>query len=426
MDLNHRNSEKGQAIVYLVLGLVVFLGFVALAIDGGMAMSNRRHGQNAADASTLAGAAAAGLEYKNYQGYTCKQQWSCNVVPSAFPQAYRKAIDRAEANGFTIKHHDESPNHNYVELSCGGSTWYDGYIDVTVDITATSPSNFLQLVYPDALKYSVQSVSRMQPGGPLMYGNAIVALNPASCTGQLGVSFHGTGDINVQGGGIFSNGCVRADGAAVVSVVPDPNDPTTIPNIKIDGNDLKYDPTKDALDPPPNDVTYQIPGYAYDVKPPVCPTDPSGWYTDNNLPNNLSGLYCISGDLTFKHGPYVGTDVTIYIPDGKLTINGNEEVTLSAPAGNSHPDAAIPGILFYLPTTNHNPVKLNGTSQVTITGVVFAPGSAITLTGTDDVTSFSSTQFIGWDVEVGGTQQTNIVYNGCDGFIFPPSIELNK
>lgn len=56
MNTKHFNSEKGQAIVYLVIGLVVFLGFVALAIDGGMVLADRRDAQNATDASALAGA----------------------------------------------------------------------------------------------------------------------------------------------------------------------------------------------------------------------------------------------------------------------------------------------------------------------------------------------------------------------------------
>jgi len=418
MDVNHSKSEKGQAIVYLVLGLVVFLGFVALAIDGGMAMSNRRHGQNAADASALAGAAAAGLEYKNYQGYVCEQEWTCNIVPSAFPQGYKQAIDRASANGFDIKRHDESPNHNYVELSCGGKTWGDAYIDVTVDITATSPSNFLQLVYPDALKYSVQSVSRMWTGGPLMYGNAIVALNDSTCTGNVGVAFHGTGDISISGGGVFSNGCLRTVGDA--SVAGDPSK-------KIQGGYIDYDPLKDDISPPPEHYEEPIPPYAYEVDPPVCPTDPGQWYTDNTLPKTLSGLYCVTGNLSFKKGPYTGSNLTIYLRDGDLTINGNEVVNLNAaPGGSTTADPAIPGILFYIPKENQAAVTLNGTSNVTITGVLYAPGSDIKLTGTDDVTAFSSTQFIGWNVEVGGTNQTNIVYNGCDGFLKPPSVELNK
>ncbi|NIW43837.1 MAG: hypothetical protein GWN30_03370 [Gammaproteobacteria bacterium] len=37
--------EDGQALVLFALGLVVFLGFTALAIDGGVLFSNRRHWQ---------------------------------------------------------------------------------------------------------------------------------------------------------------------------------------------------------------------------------------------------------------------------------------------------------------------------------------------------------------------------------------------
>ena len=60
MMIKHE-SEKGQAIVFLVLGLVVFMGFVALAIDGGMAFADRRHSQNGSDAASLAGGGEAAL-----------------------------------------------------------------------------------------------------------------------------------------------------------------------------------------------------------------------------------------------------------------------------------------------------------------------------------------------------------------------------
>jgi uncharacterized membrane protein len=53
----HKN-EKGQAIVFLVIGLVVVRGFVALAIDGGLAFANRPEDQNRADGAALAGAGA--------------------------------------------------------------------------------------------------------------------------------------------------------------------------------------------------------------------------------------------------------------------------------------------------------------------------------------------------------------------------------
>jgi Flp pilus assembly protein TadG len=61
MNNPYHVSEKGQAIVFLVIGLVVFLGFVAMAIDGGMALADRRHVQNSADAGSLAGGGNAAL-----------------------------------------------------------------------------------------------------------------------------------------------------------------------------------------------------------------------------------------------------------------------------------------------------------------------------------------------------------------------------
>jgi len=53
VDLRH---ENGQVLIYVALGMVVLLGFVALAIDVGYVYGERRRMQNAADAGALAGA----------------------------------------------------------------------------------------------------------------------------------------------------------------------------------------------------------------------------------------------------------------------------------------------------------------------------------------------------------------------------------
>ena len=56
MDKHPRNQEDGQSIVVLALMLVVFLAFVALALDGGNTYVRKRQAQTAADAGALAGA----------------------------------------------------------------------------------------------------------------------------------------------------------------------------------------------------------------------------------------------------------------------------------------------------------------------------------------------------------------------------------
>ena len=44
-----QNNENGQAIVLIAFAFIVMVAFAALAIDGGMVYSDRRHAQNAAD-----------------------------------------------------------------------------------------------------------------------------------------------------------------------------------------------------------------------------------------------------------------------------------------------------------------------------------------------------------------------------------------
>jgi Flp pilus assembly protein TadG len=52
---SHRR-QRGQILVMVAAGMVVFLGFVALSTDVGMYVRNLRHAQNDADAAALAGA----------------------------------------------------------------------------------------------------------------------------------------------------------------------------------------------------------------------------------------------------------------------------------------------------------------------------------------------------------------------------------
>jgi hypothetical protein len=56
MIKNVRKFEKGQSLVVVTLLLIVFIGMLALALDGGYTFFMRRNAQNAADAGALAAA----------------------------------------------------------------------------------------------------------------------------------------------------------------------------------------------------------------------------------------------------------------------------------------------------------------------------------------------------------------------------------
>ena len=78
MQKTFHPSEQGQVIIFLVVGLVAFLGFVGLAIDGGMAYSDRRYAQNSSDASSLAGGGEAVLHLENTHVFY--ETWSCSSI----------------------------------------------------------------------------------------------------------------------------------------------------------------------------------------------------------------------------------------------------------------------------------------------------------------------------------------------------------
>jgi Flp pilus assembly protein TadG len=446
MNTKHLNSEKGQAIVYLAVGLVVFLGFVALAIDGGMVLADRRNSQNAADAAALAGAGKAASEIdranKYYHANITDQTWDCTKLGFAINDAEFAAQSRATENKFDIDYPRGTHDNNYVDATCNTA---GKYIDVTVDILSTTQSNFLQVVFPNALQNHVVAVTRVFPGKPLAGGNAIVALNPETCAGasKTGAGFRGNSTTVVTGGGIWSNGCLTGGGSATVNVEG---------GYGISFNDAPWypkNPPPTLFNPPPVSVNpLQILPETYAVPEPHVNSsgecdDPGAHNITVNTLNHLNadldlnilggaGLWCITGDkntplsINSQH-PITGNGVTLYVvPKIAVEINGGAGLTLSAPAADAKPPA-IPGMLFYMSPSNPNPLTINGNSAIfSLTGTILAPASHIKINGTTGLDLEVNCQIIGWDVEMIGGAITNITYDHGLNATLPPSMELHK
>jgi Flp pilus assembly protein TadG len=413
------NSEEGQAIVYLVIGMVVFLGFVALAIDGGMAMADGRRAQNGADSASLAGGAAAALVLENDK--IDYQNWSC--YGPARNNAVDTAISRASANSFSLDKNLD--HHNGVITRCGSYNYgffNDVYMDVTVDISMTTKSNFAQLVFPSVLHNEVDATTRVRPRQPALFGNALVALSPQPCQGnQYGALFLGNGDTNITGGGIFSNGCIRGNGSAVVNV-----DGGGIFGHYLNANGGDFNPD-------PETTTFTIPISEYDIPAPDCGDPHAHNITATDLEKDLKkgpvtldpGLWCITGDLTINSKDTLkGTGVTIYKPNGKFDVNGAADIELSAPPSDPDPSPAIGGVLLYLPISNPSAVTLNGNSGSFYDGMIISPRSGLTLNG--DASDYVHGQVVSWTVYVSGNNGFEINYNPDDGYQKPTSIELSK
>ena len=412
MQKKSHASEQGQVIVFLVIGLVVFLGFTALAIDGGMAYSDRRYAQNSSDAASLAGGGEAALILENEHVYY--KTWSCNDPSVIYAQnvAIAKAIERALNNEFVID--TDCSDDNCVIIECGEEaawgSFIDKYIDVTVKIATTTETSFAHLLYPDVINIRADSTTRVRPRQPWVFGNAIVSLNPDACSGHdNGGVYYGNGDVNVYGGGIWSNGCLAGDGRPWVTV----DQGGIFYGGEFEPGNANWDPQ-----PPDDPVDYQIPPSAYDVPIPDCT---GRWVDNHDIPRNGDalepGLYCFNTEFRANaHDEIIGNDVTFFIYGADITLNGNATIQLSAPQSTPDPSPAIPGVLFYIvPNPADAPcpdqtVIINGNSESYFQGLILAPCADISLLGTGSTDAYHS-QVVGWNVLVGGEADTWVVFD---------------
>lgn len=423
MQKNTHPSERGQAIVFLVIGLVVFLGFVGLAIDGGMAYSDRRYAQNSSDAASLAGGGEAALYLENTHVYW--ETWDCNDpnITAARYVAVAEAIQRAANNGFVIDEDDSDDNFVYTE--CGQTNygfWIDKYVDVIVGISTTTETSFAHVLFPSVLNIKVNSTTRIRPRQPYALGNAIISLNPEPCSGHdNGGVYYGNSNISVIGGGIWTNGCLRGNGH---------------PYVIVDDGGIAYggefEPGNAIWDPYPPDypVNYIIPPSLYLPDTPDCT---GRWINESDIPRDGTpmdpGLYCFSGGVHINaHDEVVGHGVTWYIL-GDITFNGRATIQLSAPVAEPDPSPALAGVLIYVPrdppdtACPDQEVILNGTSDSYFQGLIIAPCASITLVGTGSSDTYYG-QIIGWNVIVGGEADTSIVYDEAIPDGLPTRIEL--
>lgn len=450
MEQGTQSSERGQAVILLVLAVVALLGFTALAVDGSMIYSDRRYAQTGADASALAGASAAAkyLEDNNLQ--SSSSGWSTaacgSSIGTAATKAKNAAVTRALDNSFTItKNGSTTPASNTVTVKCsytpvyankasGGkvTVYNQAVMDITTMITRQSETAFMQLVSKSAATNTVTAVTRLRPRQPLAYGFALVALNDKPCSGNSnGIQWRGNLKYVLEHGGngsVWSNGCLDVDGG-------------TTPTIKSGGNVYYFNPGN-SLDnikftaggqriQLKDEPAGRIPPDAFDVPVPDC-TGRTYKAKDILGKTGLSGLYCIEGEFKMNNNAdsFSGTNMTLVFLGGKVTMNGGA-ASIAAPKVAGYSGSALPGIAIYMPAQYYGPtcgevnqeLKINGNSSNLFKGTILAPCSDIYFEGAGASYAYNA-QIIGYNVNSGGTADIYHNWCGCEQGTRLPSISV--
>jgi Flp pilus assembly protein TadG len=471
---HHRTTERGQALILIALAAVGLFAFSALAIDGSRSYSNKRHAQNAADTSVLAGALAA-IRCTNGTPNPCSQA-------EAFAAAKDAAEKRATSNGFTTGTNGRGDVITVeVNLCSDAGVTCEGLPAtaekaeyIRVRIVSKIPATFGRVIGRQTLSSAVEAIARVHGSSAFSSfpGQAVVALSPDDC----GVCATGGGNLKVYGSGIFSNStaadCSGNNKSSIVfwgtsDIYSEQG--YSLPaagamcvgagtNILDSNGNPIYPP------PPPSKASQVAP--VYDIPAPEIPCSGTGWLdsTRNEVhPGNFASKETInSGDWTFLPGNYcfangfvnkgntIAHDVNFRIDGGQfeargdiftcsnmtvygaggdgIQFNGNgsvqcTSVTFYLASGGVHwngnssknqlsarTSGPYKGLLIYLPSGNDSGVLLNGNSNSSLVGSVIAPSSTISLKGNSNSAGYDS-QLVGWKIDIEGTANTIIKFN---------------
>ncbi|MGE5377389.1 MAG: pilus assembly protein TadG-related protein [Bacteroidota bacterium] len=404
------NTERGQALIIIAFAAVALFAFAALAIDGSIVFSDRRHAQNAADTAAL----AAALAKTRQQAY----------IPVAF--------SRAASNGY-----NNNGTSNVVEVYMCSDTQAtctalpaDAIPSeyVQVKITSHVKTYFARVIGRFEVTNRVNAVARATPSQykEMYAGNAVVSLAPHECKA---IVYQGNAESTITGGGIldmsdctdsafFNNSAaaqLTAPSLCSVGGIDYRPGAINIPSI-LQGKDCVTPPA--IVEPNPEcQVNAQKHGNT------MTPGNWTGQFPPAGVDTLESGIYCVDGDFRLNGGDSLtGHGVVIRMNDGVVTWNGGAEIHLDAPT-----EGSFQGLLMYLPSnSNCSPVTLNGNSDSTIVGSILAPCSEIKVEGSGD--SGIEGQIIGYTVNISGTSGTDIHYVDQLNWDAPiqPTVNLNQ
>jgi hypothetical protein len=442
--MSTKANENGQVIALLALSMVVFLGFAALALDGGMIYADRRDAQNGADAASFAGGAAASNTMEAlgvyYAVFDCGDFNNGGTDMGQVHNAIlTSAIGRASSNNYSIDS-DISDNHGVVATCVDNinmGAYIDKYIDINTVITRSSNTSLMHLVYSGPVQGTVDTVVRIRSRTPIAFGHAVVGLNDAACGGKNGVVLSGSSITNINGGGIYSNGCMNCNGGFDANVTGGFVNYAGETGCN-SGHDISPAPQK----------TSSLPSSSFNAIEPDCSLVPDYSSTDiddgtfspgvyNEIKMNGSdtvilqpGLYCLERSpqaISISGGSISGDGVTIFVKSaaGGISITG-AVIDLKAPSSSPDPSPAVSGMLIFMQEGNSNEVSLTGNGSTYFEGTIYSPDGDISIAGSSGTYPTFNTQLVGWNVDVGGNASIDINFNGAENYGQPPKLNLQE
>jgi hypothetical protein len=402
----------------VALSLVAMLGIVAIAIDGGLILDQRRQLQSAADAAALA--AAVDL-YLNNPINTAKQ--------SALSVA---ATNRYNNDGSTNTVSVLIPPNDAMTADVTAPYNGAGYVEVVITYTPQSYfSGVFKIISPGFTMQPIKAEA-VARGKLASIGDGIILLDP---TGSGALTAGGNATMTVTNGPVIvdsssATGGVTSGNHATVTASQGfyfaGNPGTNSPNFKgpiSSGQTPTSDPLSYLTPPNPNSLTLQS-NSALSVTS-TSTLNPGVYKGGISISGNSSvtvtmnpGIYYMQGGGFSVTGQASVTDngkgVMIFNNNGGGTIQiiGQGAVTLSPVT-----IAPYQGITIFQDPSSNAPITIAGNGRMNITGTFYAPATKnppapgtwiLNVSGNGDNLG---SQYITWDLNVAGNGAVNLNYN---------------
>jgi hypothetical protein len=377
--------HEGQVLVVVAVASLILFAFAALAVDVGLALSERRGAQNAADAASMAvaRAMAAGADET---------------------ELIQTAAQYVELNGYELS--DPSADVRFVDDDT-----------VEIEVIVDVPRVFLGAFYEGDWRVGTSAMATMTH---VEEPFALIALGEdQNCHPSTGIRFSGSNEIDVQGGSIGSNACIRVDGgsgeimvdgnAEALHGINDSHD-----SIQVTEGYRKRTRTTPIQDPLSHwnapacssngeaidDPHWTGQGSGHILTPGRYTSFPGGNSRQLSL---LPGVYCIEGSVTIGSQMVVrsvdadyestgevgaGGGVLLFVSgnNGRIRFNGQGSLQIRAlsyynPNFPGCTNACAENAAVWISESTCSDFDASGGSETFIHGVIYAPCSEVELGG---------------------------------------------
>jgi Flp pilus assembly protein TadG len=397
-------KRRGVVVILACVTMAVILSVLALSLDGGALMAERRRAQAVADAAAMAGACDI---YDNY--------WT-NMGDDVGGTAKASALATAKANGYANDGTLTTVTVNIPPAS-GHYKGVRGYVEVIAEYHYGRSFSTIFSSEPVTVKARAVAI-----GSPVAADVGILVLDPKS---KSTFNAQGGGVSTVKGTPIVVNsnhpeaaiagggGTVQADKFVITGGYNTTGGGSFIGPIYT-GRPGIPDPLADITPPDPSEMTVQAnrkiqhtSGNVY-LKPGVFKgginvsgtanlyLEPGIYYMDN-------GGFNFSGQGSLK-----GEGVMIYTNPGNgnsdtVSVTGQGSMILSGPKTGKYK-----GITFWQRRDSTVTGTVSGTGgETSITGTFYFAGALLNVSGNGGVANLGS-QYISWQLNLGGNGGINI------------------